>query len=120
MSSEAYIEVIYETGHSGIVMANASGQLDESNLPELSSKIDPLLSMAEVRNLVFNFSKLEYLNSKILGYIANLSSEMEHAGKHIAIAEANSAVTDILDLVGLTTLIPCYPSAREAFESFEE
>lgn len=119
MASLANIEISDAPGIPGAKIVSISGQLDETNLPDLSANIDPLVTTEGVNTIVLNFGKLEFLNSKIIGYLADLHSRMDQAGRRMMIAEASDSVIDILELVGLTTLISCYPSNQAALQDNE-
>jgi stage II sporulation protein AA (anti-sigma F factor antagonist) len=92
------------------------GQIDESNLQEASTKLDLLVIDNETRYILLNFKGLEFINSKVIGYLASLYSNASEKGKKVMIVEANEGIMDILSLVGLTTIIDHYPTLEEAIE----
>lgn len=92
------------------------GQMDESNLQEASSRLDAIVADNETRYILLNFKELEFINSKVIGYLASLYSNASEKGKKVVIVEANENIMDILSLVGLTTIIDHYPTLEEAIE----
>ncbi len=102
------------------------GQIDESNLPEVSKVldafvIDPATKQInqETKYIVLNFNELSFINSKVIGYLASLYSTASEHGKKLLIIvdpKENETITDILSLVGLTTIIDHYPNLEEAIE----
>lgn len=92
-----------------------AGQLDESNVDEQSKTIYQLIEQ-NPKNLylVFDFSELEYLNSKAIGYLTDWYGRISAEGGKIAIAMAKDNIVDILQVVGLTQLIPCHATLDEA------
>ncbi len=92
-----------------------SGQLDESNVDEQSKVIYQLIEAnPKSLHLVFDFSELEYLNSKAIGYLTDWYGKISAEGGKIAIAMAQENIVDILQVVGLTQLITCHGSLDEA------
>lgn len=91
------------------------GQLDESNVDEQAKTIYQLLeSGIQGLNLIFDFSGLEYMNSKSIGYLTDWYSKVSTTGGKVVIASARENILDILQVVGLTQLIPAYATLEEA------
>jgi anti-anti-sigma factor len=91
------------------------GQLDESNVDEKAKIIYQLLE-EHPQNLLllFDFEGLEYMNSKSIGYLTDWYGKISEGGGKITIAKAKSNILDILQVVGLTQLINCFPTLDEA------
>lgn len=99
-----------------IKIIRLEGEIDESNLGQLQEKVDPLVDDEGVKTVVFNFSKLEFINSKVIGYLASLYSRLAEKGKKLVFAESSDNIKDILSLVGLTTIVDYYESMEEAMK----
>ena len=98
-----------------IKVVHVVGQLDETNVDEEAKKIYALLeSVPQGLRLVFDFSGLEYMNSKSIGYLTDWYSKISGSGGMVAIAGARDNIVDILQVVGLTQLINTYPTLEEA------
>jgi len=96
-------------------LVKVKGQLDESNVDEQAKKLYELIeSNASGLNLVFDFSELEYMNSKSIGYLTDWYGKLNAVNGKILIAAARENIVDILQVVGLTQLIPCVGSLDEA------
>lgn len=92
-----------------------SGQLDESNVDDQSKTIyDVLTATPQNLYLIFDFSELEYLNSKAIGYLTDWYGKVSATNGRIAIAQAKDNIVDILNVVGLTQLITCHATLDEA------
>lgn len=91
------------------------GQLDESNVDEQAKTIYQLIDK-EVQglSLIFDFTGLEYMNSKSIGYLTDWYSKISAVGGKVVIASARENILDILQVVGLTQLIPAYATLDEA------
>lgn len=92
-----------------------SGQLDESNVDENAKTIYKLIEETP-KNLclVLDFAELEYMNSKSIGYLTDWYGRVTGKNGKIVIAKARENIMDILQVVGLTQLINCYPTLDEA------
>ena len=96
-------------------LVKITGQLDESNVDEQAKSIYKLIeSVPQGLLLVFDFSGLEYMNSKSIGYMTDWYSKVSATGGQVVIAAARENILDILQVVGLTQLINPYPSVEEA------
>ena len=92
-----------------------SGQLDESNIDEKAQAIYQLITQfPKGLNLVFDFEKLEYMNSKSIGYLTDWYGKVTEGGGHLVIIKAKPNIVDILSVIGLTQLIPMFGSVDEA------
>lgn len=91
------------------------GQLDESNVDEQAKTIYQLIdSGIQGLSLIFDFTGLEYMNSKSIGYLTDWYSKISATGGKVVIAAARDNILDILQVVGLTQLIPAYATLDEA------
>lgn len=91
------------------------GQLDESNVDEQAKSIYQVIeSGIQGLSLIFDFTGLEYMNSKSIGYLTDWYSKISASGGKVVIASARENILDILQVVGLTQLIPAYATLDEA------
>lgn len=91
------------------------GQLDESNVDDQAKAIYQLLETVPAGLvLIFDLMGLEYMNSKSIGYLTDWYSKVSASGGKVAIAAARENILDILQVVGLTQLIPAYATLDEA------
>ena len=92
-----------------------SGQLDESNVDEKAQEIYSLINQNPKNlSLIFDLEKLEYMNSKSIGYLTDWYGKITEAGGKIVIARIKKNIQDILQVVGLTQLIGVYATIDEA------
>ena len=96
------------------------GDLDESNQKELTDLMKRFLLDDNIENIVFNIRGLDYMNSGVIGALATAHSDFISAKKQFVFSEANENIFDIMDLVGLTSVIECFASNEEACLSFED
>lgn len=98
-----------------IKLLKFAGQLDESNVDEKAKEIYSIIeTIPQGLFLIFDFEKLEYMNSKSIGYLTDWYSKLSEKKGGILIAAARPNITDILQVVGITQLVPCVGSVDEA------
>jgi anti-anti-sigma factor len=91
------------------------GQLDESNVDEKAKILYQLLEQfPQNLYLLFDFEQLEYMNSKSIGYLTDWYGKVSEGKGKIVIAKPRNNILDILQVVGLTQLVTCYPTIDEA------
>lgn len=91
------------------------GQLDESNIDMNSHIIYDLITQhPKDLFLLFDLTKLEYMNSKSIGYLTDWYTRVNEGGGKIVITNAPENIIEILTTVGITELIVCYKNIEEA------
>lgn len=104
----------------GAVIFEFTGELDETNADKTFTNIYNMIGDFTWKKIVFNLKGLKYLNSKSIGYIADVFSNIEdHSGK-MCICECEDGVKDVLELVGITTIIPTVATQKEALETVKK
>lgn len=103
------------TADKKLKLVKFAGQLDESNVDEKAKGIYDLMNATpQGLFLIFDFEKLEYMNSKSIGYLTDWYTKLSEKKGGIVIANARPNILDILQVVGLTQLIKCVPTVEEA------
>jgi len=97
----------------GTQLVKFVGQLDETNIEDQAKKIYQIME-GDVKNLVFDFFELTYLNSKSIGYIADWQQKISQKGGKLVIVGAKENIYDILDVVGLTNIITIVDTEEDA------
>ena len=91
-----------------------AGEMDEYNLEEVTDAVKPFLDESRVKSLIFDFSELTFINSKGIGFLVSVHTHLSKDGRSLVLAHAQNQVVDVLRLVGLTSIIPYYPTLSEA------
>ena len=97
-----------------ILIFEFHGELDETNVDNTFTIIKQEIASSGTKKLIFNFIGLMYLNSKSIGYIADIAQRTEDGNGKFAICELTNEVRDTLDLVGITNIIPVYETEEQA------
>lgn len=89
-------------------------ELDETNADKTFKDIYGDIGDFTGKKIIFNLKGLKYLNSKSIGYIADVFSNIEDNNWKMYISDCTDGVKDILELVGITTIIPTVDTEAEA------
>ncbi len=94
-----------------------SGEIDDSNLPELKKNLHPLTTAPGVTAVIFHLEDLQFINSKVIQYFAEFYTDLHENGKKMILSEGNDHILDILNLVGFTSLVEHFTDLDEAIKS---
>ncbi len=100
-----------------VIIFTFSWELDETNADKTFASIYEEIGDFTGKKLIFNFSWLKYMNSKSIGYIADVFSNIEENEWIMHITNCSDGVKDILELVGITTIIPMNETEEEAINT---
>jgi len=90
-------------------------ELDETNADKTFKAIyDQIWDFKTNSKIIFNLSELKYLNSKSIWYIADVFSNIEDVEWKMYITNCSEWVKDILELVGITTIVPTLDDVSDA------
>lgn len=97
-----------------VEVINFSGSIDESNLLDVKEPVEEIMEKPYPYYLILDFSKLDYFNSLFIGTLAGWNTTLQNRGGRLAIIGASESAQEILDLCGLWSVIPHYPTLVEA------
>lgn len=98
----------------GILIFAFKWELDETNADKTFTQIYSDIGWFDDKKVIFDLEGLKYLNSKSIGYIADIFSNLEENDSEMYICNCDEWVTDVLELVWITTIIPTVDSLEEA------
>lgn len=106
-------------GRKNVIVVYLEGQMDESNLIDLKNTMEKKVFGGDAEYCILNLKDLQFLNSRVIGYLASLYSISIEKKVHLMLTSAQEGVHDVLVLVGLTKLIPHFLSMEEALENID-
>jgi stage II sporulation protein AA (anti-sigma F factor antagonist) len=115
---ETLIEV-NKKEENGIIIFQFNWELDETNADKTFKTIYDQIGDFDGKSIIFNLSWLKYLNSKSIGYIADVFSNIEDSDGKMVISNCSDWVKDILELVWITTIIPTVDTETEALTTIK-
>ncbi len=90
------------------------GQLDETNVDHEAKKIYHVITEMNEPILILDFSSLEYMNSKSIGYLTDWFTQASNKNGSVSIISPKPNILDILKVVGITQIIQIYDSMDSA------
>jgi len=102
----------------GIDVFEFHGELDETNADKTFTAIYNSIGDFAGKKIIFNLVGLKYLNSKSIGYIADIFSNIEDGNGQMHITNMTDEVRDTLELVGITTIIAVSATEADALKIF--
>jgi len=114
------METLIEIGKrevENITIFDFAWELDETNADKTFTGIYESIWDFSGKKIIFNLAGLKYLNSKSIWYIADVFSNLEDNNGEMYISNCDEWVKDVLELVGITTIIPTVDEEKEALEA---
>ncbi len=96
-----------------------NGELDHHNTEILRDALQNAVLNKHVSNIIFDFSKLKFMDSSGVGLILGRYKEVKKQGGQIGIVNASPQVDRIMDISGLKKIIKTFKSSKEAIKEFE-
>ena len=115
MATELLLSTSTDPQLPGVRIVHFTGSLDATNLDLAEAKVDEmLLPEGTVTKIVFDFTNLDYLNSRAVGFLVSLSQKVAAAKAVLVLAGLKPNVEDIVTIVGLNQIIPVVKSVEDA------
>ena len=108
------LEVNKSSTNTGVKIFAFKWELDETNVDTTFPNIITEIGDFSRSRTLFDLSALTYLNSKSIGYIADIAQRTEDGGGKFALCALSSEVHDTLDLVGITSIVPVFETLDAA------
>ena len=118
MNGYPQIEVKDIPGYENMKLVKISGELDMVTTDSLRKLIDSYIA-GGCLNLIFDLEALTFIDS--IGNLALLSAHMiaKKKGGGIKLFGINDKIREILDVAGVSKIIPIYATYEEALQSLK-
>jgi len=96
--------------------------LGEFAMDELHQEVDQILESCErsqVRNLLLDFEKTDYLQSTALGFLQRLHKRVIDRQGKMVLCHLSEHEREVLEITNLDTLWPIFDSREDALESLQ-
>lgn len=95
------------------------GELDHHSTDYIRQKVDGEIIKPTTKNVVFDFSKVTFMDSSGIGVILGRYKNIENLNGKTAIIKANMQIKRIFEMSGLLKFIPIYDNIEIAINAFE-
>jgi anti-sigma B factor antagonist len=114
------VQIVKKEFKPGVMILELGGPLQMGvECKQLELALDQLLRDGHTR-VVLDVSRLTKLDSGGLGKIVNCFSRVKTAGGALCLAGTTGMIDGVLKLAHADRFLKCYPTAREAAESFSD
>ena len=93
------------------------GELDHHTAEYARQKIDNEITKSTTRNVLFDMSKLGFMDSSGIGIIMGRYKNIRKLNGNAAVVNANSHVRRILEMSGILKLMPFYDNMDSAINN---
>ena len=102
------------------LVASLIGELDHHTAKEVKSLIEEVIKNRGVKNLVFDFSQLSFMDSSGIGVIVGRYKLIKSLGGQVAISGAYGNIKKLMRMSGIEKIITTCENVDDALGSFEE
>lgn len=90
--------------------------LDHHNALYLREKSDQIIERGHIKNIIFDFSHANFMDSSGIGVIMGRYKKVIYTGGRVAVTGVGAAVDRIFTISGLYKIIEKYDSVKEALK----
>ncbi len=113
------VEVQKVEGKTDTLVFNCVGYIDTYNSPHFSQIVDAEIKN-EVKNLIFDLSKVSYISSTGIGTFPAFLKNVVPKGGNIVLIGMKDRVREVFQLLGFASFFNKADSVKEAFSFFPE
>ena len=111
---EIIFDVINET-----LIAELIGEVDHNEAIKGRERIDHALDNYSAKSLIFDFSKVTYMDSSGIGMVLGRYRKMGEKAGNMAIVSCSQTVRNILNMAGIFSIIDYFDTKEDAVKNFE-
>lgn len=91
--------------------------MDHHSAQYLRQKIDSEITKSTVKNIIFDFSNVNFMDSSGIGVVVGRYKNIQKLNGKAAIVNANSKIMQIFEMSGVLKIIPAYSNVDKAISS---
>lgn len=91
--------------------------MDHHSAQYLRQKLDSEITKATVKNIIFDFSNVNFMDSSGIGVVVGRYKNVQKLNGKAAIVNANQKIMQIFEMSGVLKIIPVYNSLDTAISS---
>ncbi|MFA5948098.1 MAG: STAS domain-containing protein [Candidatus Gracilibacteria bacterium] len=84
------------------------GDFDTAGFNDVKPDLDKIILNFKGKNLIFDFTKLQFINSSGIGYLMEVHAHLIKGGRTLVIVGSNDHVKDVFDAVGIAEIVKFY------------
>jgi stage II sporulation protein AA (anti-sigma F factor antagonist) len=99
------------------LIAAIIGELDHHSAEYVRRKLDRELLKSANKNIIFDFSKLTFMDSSGIGVVMGRYKLIQNINGRVAISNAQNTIKKLLEMSGILKFIPIYDNIDLAFRA---
>lgn len=103
--------------HPDAAIFHIKGRLDSTSTPELEQRVVLCLDQG-AKNLVLDFSELDYINSAGLRILVLSYQRLTQLGGQVIVCGARDYIDELFVISGYNKIFPMYPDLDQAIKTF--
>lgn len=111
---EASMELTTDFQKGVLIIHLNSETLDAKKVPDFKEQALRLIDERNPDNVIFDLSKLQFVDSSGLGAFLSLMRKLHSRGGHLSIAGMNKSVKTIFELVSMQKIFDCFETLEQA------
>ena len=102
-----------------VLTVKVMGELDHHNAPQIREETDFKITNNNIRNLIFDFTNLSFMDSSGIGVIIGRYKLLSSLKGKLYIVSPSKNLKRLLELSGIMKIINVYDSITEIEDNFE-
>ncbi len=102
------------------LIVSLTGELDHHSTEQIRTAIERSITEQDVKNLIFDFSALSFMDSSGIGMIIGRYKLIHSLGGHVILVCPNPHIKKLVTMSGLTRLITTCQTREQALEIIKE
>lgn len=99
------------------IIVTLQGELDHHSSEEVRNRIDDMLDRDNYKNLIFNFSGVNFMDSSGIGAVIGRYKKVSLRGGKVCLTNVKPNVKRIFELSGMFKIISIYDDVEEALRN---
>ncbi len=100
-----------------ILIVSINGEIDHHTAEEIRNDIERKFYNANVKNMIFDFSNVTFMDSSGIGMIIGRYKYVKNFGGNVVVCNVNNTFDRIFKISGLYKIIKCYKNREEAVKA---
>jgi stage II sporulation protein AA (anti-sigma F factor antagonist) len=109
------LQVSFQTINRTLI-ARIEGELDHHTSVEIREKIDREINKNQIKNLIFDFEKLNFMDSSGIGVIIGRYKYIQKLNGKVYIANLVPQVERVITISGLHKIVPVFNNVQDALK----
>lgn len=107
----------YSLDQKNLIIEFMATELDHHIANEVRDEIDDILISKSVKNIIFNFKNINFMDSSGIGVIIGRYKKISSEGGRVTVVNANDRIKKIFNLSGMNKIIGVYDTYEEVVSS---